>query len=143
MNEKDYKLAKSSYQKASGIKPTESYPKDQIAKVDELMADAAKVEQEYSAAIKKGEDALGAGTFDEAKVAFKEASGIKPDEEYPKNKIKEIDELIAKRELKEKEYQDKIKEADNALAGKKYDEAKSSYESASQMKLVKVIRKIR
>jgi hypothetical protein len=36
---KDYSAAKGQYQKASKIKPNEKYPKDQLAKINKIMAD--------------------------------------------------------------------------------------------------------
>ncbi len=131
---KDYELAKSSYQKALGLKPAEKYPADQIAKVDELLAAEVKKQQDYLAAIQKGDDALTANDFATAKAAFQEAIKIKSDEEYPKNKIKEIDELLAKQEAKEQEYQNKIKEADQALASQSYENAKTLFQEASSLK---------
>ncbi|MEQ8909678.1 MAG: hypothetical protein RIC95_10830 [Vicingaceae bacterium] len=131
---KDYKLAKASYQKALGVKPAESYPADQITKVDELMASAAKKEQEYLAAIETADNALAAKKYEEAKSAYENGSGIKPNEEYPKNKIKEINDFIAKQEAKEEEYQAKIKAADDALGNKEYETAKTTYQEASSLK---------
>lgn len=131
---KNYEQAKQAYEKALGIKPAEAYPKDQIAKVEEILAQSAKKEQEYLAAIEKGDNALTDNKLGIAKTAFESAASIKPDEDYPKNKVKEIDELIASRAAAEKEYQEKIKSADQALAGKKYDEAKASYQAAADLK---------
>jgi len=131
---KDYKTAKSQYQKALGIKPTESYPKDQIQKVDGLLAESAKLDQNYLAAIEKGDNALAANNYDEAKIAFLEASKIKTQEEYPKNKIKEIDDFIAKNNEKNKAYESAIAAADKLLDAEKYEEAKSKYEEASSVK---------
>jgi len=131
---KDYENAKSNYQKALGIKPTEKYPQAQIDKVDGLLASAAKTEQEYLAAIEKADQALSANQHATAKTAYQEASKIKPSEEYPKNKIQEIDQYLAAQAEKDKEYQDKIKEADGALASKDYEGAKSAYQAASSIK---------
>ena len=46
--------------------------------------------------------------MEKAKAAFKEAIAAKPNEEYPKNKIAEIDDILAKKEAKEQEYQQAI-----------------------------------
>ena len=131
---KEYEKAKSSYEKASAVKPTEKYPKDQITKVNTLLAEAAKKEQDYLAAVEQGDNALAANKFEEAKSAFTNASQIKPSEEYPKNKIKEIDDFIAKNAAKDKAYQDNIAEADKALSSKSYDLAKEKYLAASNIK---------
>ncbi len=131
---KDYGTAKTNYQKALGVKPTESYPQEQISKVDELLAAEAARDQNYLAAVEKGDNALQQNDLQTALAAFGEASKIKPEETYPTNKIKEINDLIAKNEAKDKEYQDKIKEADKLLASESYAEAKTAYEAAAGLK---------
>ena len=131
---KDYEAAKAAYQKATTIDPTEQYPKDQIGKVDALLAASIKLEQDYLAAVEKGDNALSSKSFTEAKTAFELASKLKPEEAYPKNKINEIDDFIAKNEAAEKQYQDKIAEADKALAAKDYELAKTAFSEAKTLK---------
>lgn len=131
---KNFDQAKSAYQKAASLKPVESYPKDQIAKVEGFMAEAAKVEQNYLAAVEKGDNALAANNYEGAKAAFEEAQKIKPSEEYPQNKINEIDQFIAKQAAKEEEYQNTIEKGDELLADKKYEEAKAAYQEATNLK---------
>lgn len=126
--------AKAAYQKASTVKPIESYPKDQLTKLDGLMAAAAKKEQNYLTAIEKADNALAANNFEEAKTAYDEASGVKPNEAYPKNKLQEIDAILAKREAADKAYEDKISTADKALGNKEYESAKTAYAAAAQLK---------
>ena len=131
---KNYEKAKASYQKASSVNPIERYPKDQIGKVEALIAGAAKLNQEYLAAVEKGDNALTTKNYQEAKTAFEQAGKLKPEEVYPKNKIKEIEDLIAKNEAAEKQYQDKIAEADKALSDEDYTTAKNSYAEAKKLK---------
>ena len=129
-----FEEAKAAYQKASGSKPIESYPKEQLAKIDGLIAAAVKKEQNYIAAIEMADNALASKKYKEAKTAYNEASGVKPNEEYPKNKIKEIDALLAKKEDTNKAYEDKISIADKALDNKEYESAKTAYSAASGLK---------
>ena len=131
---KNYEKAKASYQKASSVNPIERYPKDQIGKVEALIAGAAKLNQEYLAAVEKGDNALTTKKYQEAKTAFEQAGKLKPEEVYPKNKIKEIEDLIAKNEAAEKQYQDKIAKADKALSDEDYTTAKNSYAEAKKLK---------
>ena len=131
---KDYPVAKASYTKASTLKPTEQYPKDQIGKVEALMVGAAKLEQNYLTAVEKGDIALKLNNFVEAKTSFQSASTLKPEEAYPKNKVKEIDDFIAANEAKDKQYLDKIAEADKALESKEYENAKTAYTAAVNIK---------
>jgi Trp operon repressor len=137
---KTYAAAKTAYSEALALKAGEKYPKDKIAEIDGLLANEAKakeLEAKYLAAIKKGDDAFGAKTWAAAKTAYSEAAGLKPAEEYPKKKIAEIDDLLAK-DAKDKElnakYQAAIQKGDKAFTAKNYDEAKTSYNEALTLK---------
>ncbi len=134
MTAEDYVSAKASYQKALGVKPTESYPQEQITKAEGLLAAAAKKNQDYLAAVEAADNALAANKLEEAKAAYQSANKIKPKEEYPVNKLKEIADQIAKTQAAEKAYTDKIAEADKALASKDYENAKASYGEAVSLK---------
>ncbi len=144
---KTYDAAKAAYNEALGVKPTEQYPKDKLAAIDQLIADAssekdkAAQEAKYKAALAKGDAALKAKTYDAAKTAYADASGMKPGEQYPKDKIAEIDKLLndlankdaASKELNEK-YTAAITKADAAMAAKDYDGAKAGYNEALGIK---------
>jgi len=75
------------------------------------------------------------------KQVFAEASGIKPSEEYPKNKIKEIDDYLSKQQAKEKEYTDAIASADKALKALDYNHCENKYEKAIGIKPQELIQK--
>ncbi|MGQ9846663.1 MAG: hypothetical protein ACUVQP_04050, partial [Bacteroidales bacterium] len=77
----------------------------------------------------------------EAKSAYTEALKIKPEENYPKNKITEIENLIAQKEkkeqeinLKEQSYKDAITKADKAFLSKDYSSAIAYYQTALKQK---------
>ncbi|MGZ4116687.1 MAG: hypothetical protein ACXVPY_04375 [Bacteroidia bacterium] len=144
---KDYTTAKAGYTDASGLKPTEQYPKDKLAEIDKAIADAAakdaadkdklakaaELDAKYKAAVAKGDAALKAKTYDAAKAAYNDALALKSAEQYPKDKIAEIDATIAKemgaKELDAK-YTAAVAKADAALKAKSYDDAKAGYNEA-------------
>ncbi|MBN8696302.1 MAG: hypothetical protein J0L87_07210, partial [Bacteroidetes bacterium] len=147
MTAKTYAAAKAAYNEALALKPGEQYPQDKIAEAEKLMGDAAAekeraaAEAKYKSAIAKGDAALKLKTYDAAKAAYTEASGLKPGEQYPKDKIAEIEKLLADlaaknasaKEIDEK-YKAAVAKADAALAAKSYDEAKSAYNEALGIK---------
>lgn len=142
-NSKDYTSAKSAFTEASGLKPAETYPKTKLAEIDKLLADASKqkeLDAKYQAAIAKGDAAMGTKDYAGAKSAYTEALGVKPSETYPKNKLAEIDKLIADaaNAAKQKEIDDKYKaalaKADASFNGKDYAAARTSYTEASGIK---------
>ncbi len=140
---KNYQSALNNYKKASALKPNEQYPKQKISEINKLIAQQKKQEQEqqknqdYQAAITSADSYLGKKQYGTAKTFYKKAIDIKPTETYPKQKISEIDKILANQAAaaeSEKKYQAAIKKADGLLASKKYNEAKSSYQTASTIK---------
>jgi len=136
LGKKDYTSAKNSYTEALGFKPAEQYPKDKLAEIEKALAEnskAAELDAKYKAAITKADAALKAKTYEAAKAGYNEALAIKSSEQYPKDKLSEIDALLAKdasaKELNDK-YNAAIAKADAAFKSKSYDDAKSGYNEA-------------
>ncbi len=140
LSAKTYDQARTEYQNASGVKPAETYPTLKIAEIDKILADiaAAKtMDENYKAAILKADQLLAAKTYDAAKAGYTKAAELKPDEQYPKTKIAEIDAAlaaIAKQKALEDDYAATIINADKLLAEKSYDQAKSEYQKAGVLK---------
>lgn len=136
---KDWAGAKGFYTQASGVKPSEQYPKDQLALCDKniaddkLAADKAAQEKKYADAIAAADAKFDAKDFVAAKAKYTEASGLKPAEQYPKDRIKACDDEIAKAGV-DKQYADLVKQADTKFAAKDWAGAKALYEQASTVK---------
>lgn len=157
-DKKDYAAAKPKYVEASGVKPTEKYPKDRIAEVDKLIAEAAqKAEQERKAAelearyadlIKSADRSFDAKKLSEALNDYKDASGLKPAEAHPKERIAAIEKqldaaaqakaeeerLLREKQDKDKRYSDLIASADKAFTAKNFQQARTDYSAASGVK---------
>ncbi|MBI2271925.1 MAG: hypothetical protein HYU69_16410 [Bacteroidetes bacterium] len=156
---KDYNGAKAGYTEALGLKSTEKYPKDKLTEIDKILADIAAKEAsekanaakekelnaKYTAAITKADQALAANDYNGAKAGYTEALGLKPAEKYPKDKLGEIDRILAGKEAadkanaaKEKElnakYTAAIARADKSFAANDLVSAKSGYSEASGLK---------
>ncbi len=98
---KNYAESKASYTKALEFKPNETYPRTQIAKIDNLIAESKRTQQEererqqqYNSYITKGDNYFSASNYQQAKESYQKALAIKPDEQYPKVKINKIDEIL-------------------------------------------------
>lgn len=154
---KNYKAAKDAYTEALSVKVNEAHPKNKIAEIDKLNAESVEKEKlakekeindKYNAAIAKADKSLSAKDYTGAKTGYTEALTVKNQEQYPKDKIKEIDSIVAdiaskdkaeKDKLaKEKEINDKysaaIAKADAAMFTKNYDVAKLAYSEALSFK---------
>lgn len=146
--------ASSKYNEASGLKPEEKYPKDQLAEVARRKEEAAKKAEEerlakelqakYDAAISAADAAFKAGKWDEATAKYTEASSLKPEEKYPKDQLAEVarrkeeaerkaeEERLAK-ELKA-QYDAAVAAADAAFKAERLDEAETKYTEAAGLK---------
>jgi hypothetical protein len=138
---KKYINAKANYQQALKVKPNESYPKEMISKADNLIsgqeANSKALEEAYQVAVSDADKLYTAKEYDKAKSGYQNALGIKPDEQYPKDKIKQIDDIYAtadKQKQQDKQYLDIIAAADKLLADKSYQPAKVQYQSALKLK---------
>ena len=139
-NEKSMEPAKTEYTKALAIKPDEFYPKEKIAEIDKLFADAAQIkalEEKYQSVIKNADQLLAAKSYEQAKTEYSNASTLKPEEQYPKGKITEIDKIlgsIAEAKIKDEQYKSSIEKADKLLSDKNYDQARDEFTLALTIK---------
>jgi tetratricopeptide (TPR) repeat protein len=127
---KEWENATSNYQKASDLKDKEQYPKDKINEIETILANEEKVNEEYNDAIASADGKLSEKEYEEAKIAYQKASSIKSSEQYPKDKIQEIEKILLEINKNEKGYKDAIVEADNQFNGKEYQKAIDSYNKA-------------
>ncbi len=142
------------YTEASGLKPAEKYPKDQLAAIVTKRAEEAKnaeeqrlakeLEERYQAAIKAGDDAFKASNWDQATTRYTEAGEVKPAEKYPKDQLaaiakkreeeaKKAEEDRLARELDEK-YQAAITTGDEAFKSASWDQAETAFTEAGALK---------
>jgi tetratricopeptide (TPR) repeat protein len=137
---KKYQEAKVSYEKALAIKPNEALPKTKIAEINKVLEEIAKnqeAEKKYNDIIAQAEQQLKEGNLEQAKDNFKQASLLKPVETLPKDKIAQIEQLIASKKNAEKlelDFQAAIKEGDAAFTAKDLEKAKAAYEKAQSLK---------
>ncbi|MCB0812814.1 MAG: hypothetical protein KDB87_06580, partial [Flavobacteriales bacterium] len=107
-NAADYEDARTKYTEAGEIKPEEKYPKDRLKAIDAALEELARkaeeerlareLQEKYDASIAKADKAFDEERYEQARAAYTEASGLKPEETYPKDRLKAIDERIAELE---------------------------------------------
>jgi hypothetical protein len=87
--------------------------------------------------IKKADDFLIAKDYSKALASYKEAELIKPNEQYPVNKIIEINRTIATlsyAKANEQKYNDFIAKGDKLFVSKDFKQSKSAYQDALLIK---------
>jgi tetratricopeptide (TPR) repeat protein len=93
---KSYAEASLKYSEALGIDAKSSYAKKQLDESNRLKAgaDALKLEEEFKALVKSGDDFFAIKSFDKSKEDFNKALALKPGNPYVVNKLKEIDAFL-------------------------------------------------
>jgi len=144
LTDKKYPEAKEKYQESLQYLPDSDYPKRQIAKIDEMLAQAAaeaKMLADFNQALAEGEALLKKSELNPAKDAFMRAYNLIPSEQVPPKRIAEINALLAAQATKEADlkatlaaYQDAIKRADKNFNNKEYSSAKLVYNEALLIK---------
>lgn len=137
---KDYATAKAGYEKAIDLIPNKPYPASQLQLIKRKEYEQAELEktEKYNGLISLGDKAFASKSYESAKDYFKKALEVKPDENYPKKQIDIINdpselERIGKRD-ELKLYNQLVDDGDKAFKANNYDEAKSLYQKALNIK---------
>lgn len=110
-------LALKSYKDASAIKPEEELPKKKIAEIEKIIADRKKkaeddsavsaadgererIEREYNEHVGKADAFFGQEKWNEARSEYNAALGVKPEAQYPKQRLQRIDLLMGEDEAR-------------------------------------------
>jgi tetratricopeptide (TPR) repeat protein len=144
-NQRQYDVAKQSYNKALQLKPGDPYALQRIASIDgiqaaELAKKQKQTEEAFSTAMNRGANALISKDYTGAKTAFQEALTIKPGDAACKARIAEVDmylkqaqdKLMADQARKTK-YNDAIQQADQYFAQNNLQAAKVAFEKALEI----------
>ncbi len=133
---RDFISARKVYLTANELWPEKSYPQDMIDKINEkLELEKEDLENNYNQYIAKGDSLFGSQEYALALGSYNLALNLKPDENYPKSKISEIDIIFENRRIAaEKDYQSLIVSADSAFDAASYNIARSKYETALEVK---------
>ena len=130
---KNYNESKSLYTEALEIVRNDKYSLDRIKEIDLLLA-AQGVEEQYNSALTKADQMFNDADYENAKEKYTEASGIKPKEKYPRDKIVEINNLLTQIAKTNQNYQQAVAKADGFFNQKSYEKAKEAFAEAARLK---------
>jgi len=99
--------------------PGEQYPKTKLTETETILAGIAETETAYQNAITTADQLLAEKNYADAKTQFEKAAQLKPDEEYPKSKLTEIETILTGIAETEAAYQSAITTADQFFADTK------------------------
>lgn len=114
-SKKDLAAARADYVAALELKAGEVHPKSRIERIDELLAEAdqqaarerqsndeaARIEAEFQAIIKRADGKFDADDLEGARAEYEAAIALKSQEKYPKSRIQRINELLDQRAREE------------------------------------------
>ena len=148
---KSYLKSKEKYQKALTIKPSEEFPKEQIARIDKLineLQNEEEINRQYVVQMNAAQLAFSQKKLKEALAAYQKAHDLKPAEPIPPLRITEIEQMLdladetarltameeAQRLAKEKadmdHYAKAVEAGDKSFAAKEYPIARTHYTTA-------------
>lgn len=137
----DYENASTNYSDALSVpgKSTEVHPKNRIVEIDNILKKKAKEEmlnqqanQAYQNVIDAGDSFFASKDYDKAAKKYHEAQSMRPAEQYPKDRLAEI-ETIKKAAASKAEYDELIKSADMFFKQNSLKLAEDKYIKASKL----------
>lgn len=142
VKEKNFAEGIEKYEEALSILPDRADVQSKIEQANAALLayqEAQGVEEAYNAAIENADKAFKKSDWAGAKSGYTEATGIKSDEQYPKDRLKEVEIKIAEAEAaaeaeRQKAARDQfdalMKEGDKNFRKQNYEDALASFESA-------------
>jgi hypothetical protein len=145
--EKSYSACIDKYKAAQAILSSEAYPNNQITLAQKAMGDAesaakeAETKKKYDALIADADKKFGNKDYALSIEKYQDAQALYPSEKHPKDQILKaqtaLDAMLASevdKMKRQKEYDDKIKSAEDNATQKKYDAAINFYKDAQRIK---------
>ena len=133
-NKEDYQLAVSDYKQASSIKLDEAYPLDKIKEIEALLMAMAEKERLYTEAIAEADKSRDIEAYPLALIKYKEASSIKPEEQYPIEQMSLIQDILDKLANQTNAYDGLIASADAKFEQQEWKMAITLYQQALEIK---------
>jgi tetratricopeptide (TPR) repeat protein len=131
---KSYVEALIAFSKVAELTPTNQQAVDRIKELNKLLKGDANAKDESKKNIEKADGLFKVKKYSEAKLLYKSAFALVPENKYPQSQVYLIDSLQTKSFLDNKGSYDKLKaKGDDALKEKKYEVAIGFYEDAQKL----------
>lgn len=121
------------YNTAIELKPGEPYPSGQIAKISDLLNERKAAQAAYEKAIQAGDAFAAQDKPEEAKLEYSRALTLKPGEEYPAARIREIEKNLAAIQELNRQYEQLIAQADSQVSSGSLDAALEAFRKAAAL----------
>jgi tetratricopeptide (TPR) repeat protein len=115
---KSYDQSKGKYNEALALKPDESYPKERLAEIEQILQQQI-IDEKYRVIIVAADGFFKTEKYLQAKTEYEKALTVKAEEQYPKNQISKIDDILQKeqqRVLAEKQSAEDLQRRSEEIA---------------------------
>ncbi len=135
---KQYNMSRGWYYKAWDIKPGEKYPKQQIDEINRLLNGllSSQIDRDYQKFIDLADSTFRDNQYAVSRGWYNRALGVKANEAYPKDQIKEIENKIADRMAGQSgiQFESYLQKAGAAFELKNYNVARFWYKKALELR---------
>lgn len=122
------------YKNALVIKPSETEISNRINIIQTAIAKAEELEALYKTKIATADSSFAKSDYQQATLLYANALELKPTEVYPAERIKEINKILANKQLIERKYAQNMATADSCFKVRLYNQSLSYYLTASKLK---------
>lgn len=129
----DYEQALQQYTRALEVLPGKQYPKDQINMINDILERKISSQEAYETAIANADIHFNEEEYEDAKLDYMTAIDIKPEETYPREKIGEINNILAMLKARKEAFTMAVKEADRLFENRQYVESLQEYRKAVEI----------
>ncbi len=136
--QKQYDKALAGFEHAHELKPDDTYSGKMVQSIKTTLAAIARakaLQQAYAESNAKADALLREKKYELAKAQYQNSLTIKPDEDYPKKQIADINVMLVKlAKEREQRYAVALSKADNLFNSRLYRKAVKMYEEAASIK---------
>lgn len=136
LSSNNFDAATDLFTQAKDVLPGNQIAYDKLREVERKKQDLeeAELNKQFTSKMNEAQKAYEDKEWDKAKQLYNAASTIKPTDRTPKDRIIEIDNMLANMKADEENYNNFISKADQFFSEKKYEDAISNYKSALKIK---------
>jgi tetratricopeptide (TPR) repeat protein len=135
---KMYVVSRGWYYKAWDVKSDENYPKQRIDEINRLLKGLlnSQLDRDYQRFIDLADSTFRDNQYAVARGWYNRALGMKANEQYPKDQIREIENKIAERMAGQsgQQFETDIQKGETALQAKNYNVARFWYKKALELR---------
>ncbi len=128
----EFMQAKNYFEQAAELMPAQSYPRAKITEINNLLADLEILEQQYLQAISEADELFDNQNYETALTTYRRALTMKPEENYPEERISEINTILAANV--DAAFDELIAAADQLFQDESWEQAKAEYQKAINLK---------